>query len=308
MLPFVCRAFTQENANGLISYSTEFWVETTVVKQCKKIPKGLTPTKPELVIVNTLNLASALQNCLNEHHEELASEEAKCQGRAKDYDAITVSNPDSEAHEPTGEFFIGPGKKPSVDELDKIRSMLEVYATELGEFSGKHWDEGDLENDETHVMTYERLSLRGEELVNSVRYSPERQSKSHFCRVRYFEPSIDAEQMYVACVAFYVLLSKKVVMESGESVTSVLRLASCNLYRAQELTLHNSVFYNVRLSDGLSHRNYPVEVEKLENKVLYCILSMCQKDKFCEQKFVFLPYLNVQSYTAEDVPDSQEEV
>ena len=42
--------------------------------------------------MNTLNLTSALQDCLDEYLDELAPEEARCQSPAKDYDAIRLKS------------------------------------------------------------------------------------------------------------------------------------------------------------------------------------------------------------------------
>lgn len=262
------------------------------MQRAKRVTKFRTTWCPELLLVNHLLLDDALVQNLCKFPEELRTEEEQCTGQSTADAASRWHHPDG-GDESIGDTLLGSGTIALVRERGSIRALLETLLADFQSIPSS-WSQFFEAASADDMLWYSRLSLRGFELVHTSHYKLAKSRVSHYCQVR-FEETLGANVELVHYIAKLTRALKLTDKANGNT----LRIAVCDLYRSSRIESAGSVSFGVVPRAGPDVADYPVLLEMLENKVVFCNLTRTPPnlEKYRSCMWLFVPYANVQSYT-----------
>ena len=286
-----CRAHRQEDWRGLICYETDMWVEHSLIQPAKRHTKFRMVSGPERLLVSNLLYADRLQQLLNDFPDELYPIEAKCTkaGRsgAKETDKLLDILGDDEEDNASRDIMLGRPTTVIPAEHGEVAALLTILIEEFPDKFLPYWHP-DLVR-EFELNWFYRCCLRKYEIVHSDGYRKATKTLSVFCKARFTEG--DVEKTYVAKIFKFLKLE---LPGSGR----ILRLALCKLYLAEVIDDYRGKCLSVsggRMKHPMySGAMYPIPLELLDHKLVYCNLTRA-KDNRETPEWLFIPYSNVAS-------------
>jgi hypothetical protein len=266
------------------------WVEHSLIQPAKRHTKFRMVTAPERLLVSNLLCSDRLQSLLREFPGELEPVEAQCTKggvpNTKDSDKFldVLDEFDNEAG--AKDILLGKPTKVLRSEIDIVKTLLGKLLEDF-ESLNAHWHP-DLVA-EYELTWFDRCCLRSYEIVHSSNYHRPTETKSMFCKVRFLEG--DLEKQYVAKIQRFLKIKDP---GSGRA----LRVADCSLYNAAAVEDYRGRCLRVVGQDvNPCYIGYPVLLEMLDHKVMYCNMTRASPNSFATAGWLFVPY----SHTASSV-------
>ena len=228
----------------------------------------------------------ACRRALARYGSELGSEEARCQ-RTDLLHASRSTNTDS--IDDDGILMLGSGKKCKKAESRLCQKALSEH---LRDFQTNAWSSATPIFKTYECFLYDRFALKVGEIVHCKSYNAAKSRRSYYCIVKYTESHGDVTYMAKIKLAFRL---RKV--QSGV----IFKIAIADFFAVEDVSDYLGEYHTLSetgmQATYLDYPVVPVVISKLDHKVVFGNLTRTIADNLKVDKWIFVPYSHVQSYT-----------
>lgn len=266
----------QQLTRGHAAWCAEYWIEM-LVQDCKRFTKFLTTKTPELLLVNQLLLKSSLSSA-SAVHKRLQTFDELVPSRGGDPEVVCGSCLDDlQVH-----GLLGTGAVLSkASDLSEAAQVLDRLYEDFPDTAHKldHTTGEEVRFTPQDLLRYTYAYRAGVETIHSELYKRTRTRESFYVQVRYEELGARGqfhEVLYVGRVAYFLgavfggVPQHDEAQESPKKVTLTLRLAVADLWTATKKEYPTGCILEVENMYVPKFTKYPVEMDKIDSKILRC--------------------------------------